>query len=723
VRLIQDNLYLELDDFVRLGYTAGTVKTNISDQRTSWRGIVTIRDPEDRRKPLYEYTSLPQPKRAEVLALTDGEDPISWAQKREHAAVLRQYLPVVPKKDLETLRNYRIQRETADLSTGEVLTKTLSGLPEDKVMAYAQACRWLALLSDPRWKKKEARMKVSKAFEKMPAFQAACIELFKADGVKLPTDPSKLAAKVRAYKEEGAACLVSKALGNNVARKVHEEQLEYLIKLMSDPRKPSYELVTAWYNEAARHRATLGLELWPEIQSNTVKNNLEEPDVKPVWYLARHGRKAYKDKYEYTMLRHRPGFRDALWVVDGTKVNYYYKTAKGVAAKLQVIAVIDAHSDYWLGWTFCEQENADAVGQALRMALRTAGGVKPWQVQYDNDRANLKFFAGWAGLHFPAMPNNGQSKVIERAFGALQQRVMRRHHAFTGQNITAVSLNGKAKPEQLKQLLKEGALLSLEETIREASLDFDIWNNLKCKKDGKTPKERYLASQHPETAEYFTAEDEVEAFWTWNAQAIQYRRNGLTMQQGRERHLFEVVTEVEGDVPGTVLRVPDLDFHMSNVGVNFWVKYDPEQNPPQRIALFKGADKRFVAWADNKEAMPGALVDYQSDSREAIKHRLNAKKAQEGRLVERLDSIEERLDAEEMLKLGHSHIPKDALNAAEADHRAREEAQPVAVKRPARVKVAALASGEDDDVVVTIKQDSAIQNHYLNMVSRFDDEE
>ncbi|WP_188556446.1 hypothetical protein [Hymenobacter glacieicola] len=694
------------------------------DGASSW---VNIPNPE--RKPgegkvLIQYDTIPASTRAKLPAknvlLQQLADDNQQQQREAQEQILRGLLPPASAEDLATLREYRITRESVDLGTGEALKNELSGLPDTKLRAAVLACRWLALMSSPRWKSKATRVKLNPDFAKLSDMQMACVAVYSADGVDLPTSYSKVQAKLREYEENGALAVVPRQFGNVNSRKIAEEQLETLIQLYSDARKPSFELVHRWYTEVVDKRRELGLELWPEVTVGTVKNNLMLPDVQPVWYLPRHGFKAWKERYEYTMLRHRPTFRDALWVVDGTKVNYYYRTAKGVAAKLQVIAVIDAHSDYWLGWEFCEQEDSDAVGRALRAALRTAGGVKPWQVQYDNDRSNLKFFANWAGLHFPAMPNNGQSKVIERALGALQQHVMRRHRSFTGQNITATSLAGKANPELLRELVKEGALMSLEETMREASLDFHAWNNMVSKKDGKTPKERYLASQHPETRSYFTEEDEMETFWKWNDQLITYRSDELRMVKSRISNHYEVVTELPGPVPGTMTKVPDLDFHMRNVGQRFWVKYDPEQAAPTRVALFLGEDKRFVAWADNKEAMPGALVDYQEGSRAAINARLAAKKEQRAQTAERLANITERLDAEELVKLGHEFVPKDALNAAQADLEAEDEVQVTINRRPERSNTLVLSPAM---AAATETPDAIRQARWARMQQQAEDED
>jgi transposase InsO family protein len=690
VRLLNNQLYLEVEDFVALGYSAGTVKANISAQRPSWRGIVSEKDPSNGQRRVYPYASFPQDWKKQIREkLTEGEEPLAWMLKREQFAVLRQYLPAVPAEDVKALRGFRIQREATDLNTGEVLTKELSGLPEDKIKEYGQACRWLAFLSDPRWKKKAERVKVNPLFAAMPEFINACVVLYSEDEVKLPKNYSKLQAKLREYHAQGAACLVSKAYGNTVSRKVGDEQLEYLIKLYSDKRKPSFEQVTAWYNEAAMRRPELGLDLWPEITAGTSKNNLLATDVQPVWWMARHGFDSWKAKFEYTMLCFRPSQRDIQWVIDGTKVNKRYRTAKGVSAKLKMLVVMDVASEYFLGWAFAEKEDATEVAKAVRMAHRRAGGARPYQFLYDNDSSNKLFFKGVAGLHYPAMPYNGQSKTIEGAFKRLQMGIMRADVNHTGQNIKARSLNSQENTDGLKV----SELPTLAECIAQAELELHQWNNYKGRKGDKpSPKELYFSSEN-QHQQFLSEQDEVDAFWQWNDQAITYRRDGLRFKKQGVECVYEVVEEVASDIPGITQLIPDLAFHSRFVGQRFYVKYDPD-NVGEKIALYVGEDRRFVEFAHAKQAMPRAVADYQAGSRAAINVRLEVKKKQAAQVMGKQADITERLDAEDILKLGHRFLSKDVEAAAEEDF---QVAQEVAVAPRALPRVAATKTQVADE--------------------------
>jgi hypothetical protein len=243
------SLYVNAETLIaKHGIPADTVwnacKRHRDGKARSWANIP---DPADKRRVLIQYDTIPEATRAKLPAkaqlLQQLADAQGAARREELEQTLRALLSPVSKQDLATLRAYRIQRETADLATGEVLTQERSGLPDARLQAAALACRWLALMGAKRWKSKAERLRVSPAFAKLSDLQLACVAVYAADGVDLPTSYSKVQAKLRDYAEQGALAVVPRLFGNQNPRKVKEEQLEYLIRLFADARKPSFEQV------------------------------------------------------------------------------------------------------------------------------------------------------------------------------------------------------------------------------------------------------------------------------------------------------------------------------------------------------------------------------------------------------------------------------------------------------------------------------------------------
>ena len=671
MKLLGGTLYCEFSELLGFGVSEAYLWKVCSKARTgesrSWSNIP---DPSDARRVLIAYDAIPTatltakniPAKDALLTQLRAAEVAAASAARESAALgLLHYLEPITRHDLDALRGARTGREIADLATGEVRMRETTGLPADLLAVLVEQCRWLRLIGDARWKSKSNRQKVG--FESLKELQLAAVAAADAVGVKLPTNYSKLQAKLRAY-QQGPANLVPGGYGKQNARKVTEDVLEYLTGLYADARKPDYVRVHGWYEAARAQRADVGLPTWPELSVSAIKQNLMQPDVMPTWYLGRHGVDAWRAKFEYTVTRFRPTFRDALWVLDGTKVNYFYRKPGGkVAAKLNVVAVLDAHSDYLLGWAFGEQETGDVVMAALRMACERAGGLVPCQILSDNGGPNRRVAQGWhVGLWTLAQPNNGQSKVIEPVFGRLQDQVMRGHWAFTGQNITAKALDSRANDVLLDEAARTGQLWTLDEAMEQAERDMRAWNHLAQRKDGKTPHQRYHASQHPTAMRELTPADAADLFWAWNDRAIYYTRKGLEMTHRGQRHQYEVV-----DAAG----VPDLDFVQRWGTAAFTVKYDPAA-PATAVALYT-ADRRFVALAPAKRALPMAVADQQPGDRALVNTRLTVKKAQRADHEAKLGGIRERsaetdgTDADATVLRGHRWTSKDALDAAEEE--------------------------------------------------------
>lgn len=405
------------------------------------------------------------------------------------------------------------------------------------------------------------------------------------------------------------------------------------------------------------------------ITEGCAKQNLKIPEVMQVWYLARHGLEAWKKMFGYTILRYRPSMRDAVWCGDGTKVNLYYTTPTGTAARLNVYAIVDAHSGYWLGWDISEaSDNIKSVQRAFRMAVIRSGYRMPFQMQYDNDSSN-NYFNRLSSLHFPAMPNNGQSKIIERCFKNLQEQHMKYADGFTGMNITAGSINNQVNKDYLEYLKKSKKLKNKQETALLQEKFFHLVNNTPDK-DGKTPKEKYFGSENPGT-DMLTNYDWINLFWAWNEMPCTYAKEGLVWIEDKEKKIYEVAKGYEFNYRNDVVPeryTPDSDFPCRWIRQKFRVRFDPQNR--KRIALYKeeaNKSSRFVAWAVEKDRMAYAVQDYKEDERKEIDKRLQLKKEQQARAREKRKAAAELMDSEEKLKLGYQYYDKEILAAAEAE--------------------------------------------------------
>lgn len=643
--LLNDTIYLSLAELETYGISQVYARKAMSvSDGPAWK---SIRDPRDSRRALVDYDSIPDgsrgklPSRDMCLALA-------------RTGAILDLLPDLSEADDATLRGYRIMREETDPVTGEVYEVSEGGLPAEKRAYYAMQCRWLALLAsiDNRYAKRQG-------YKNRRAMIEAMMPVMRKQKTGLPTSYRGLTNKVKEYETEGAKAVIPGYYGMRNAEKIGEDQLFVIVGLYGDPKKPTAKQVWQHYNGIAMARQ------WPVVKSvRTVERQLYRPDVMPVWFMGREGFEAWKNRYAYSMTTMRPSARNLLWVSDGTKVNYYYQAGRGKAARLWVYAVMDVYSGYFVGVEITdEEENAAMIRDAVRKACQHTGEL-PYQFLYDGDAANTAFFAkSWAGLHFPAQPYNGQSKAIERVFGQLQQYIMRRNLFFTGQNILSQGHTRRSRVniEAVEAMMKRGELPTKEQAIKEAYLDFEIWNETPQRVlGGKSPRQAYEESQCPQPRP-LTPALEQDIFWEWNKQGDRflsntYTNSGIQMTHNGRTYLYEVVDE-DG--------LPDLGWMLRHTGQEFYLRYDP-WDPGARVQLYAGEDRRYMADAVSRDLMKRSAYDQEPGDRGKIADRLQLKRDQAQTTEARIAALRSELDAEDIIAAGPRYIPKPILERAQA---------------------------------------------------------
>lgn len=601
----------------------------------------------------YAWDSVPDRWRPALSAdLCGGQDAPEWYTHTLVREGLQAMLPAHNPADVVTIMGQKVARERYNIVTGEVWPEDRGTLPEKKRQALLESARWLrlvALLTD-------AHCRTTWQLSRRQVVEGHLIPLIEKHRIDVPTNYRRLLEKAETLTEQGAKCLISKHWGNNCAAKIADEQMSLLTTLYADPRKPTLDQVWLWYNEMALGNG------WKPVDQRTVRRHLRKPEMEYLWTLGRDGLAEWRRKFGYTFWTKHPTMPNLLWVHDGTKVNYWYRTATGRGAKLNCVVVIDAHSYYILGWHIdTKAENANVVRRAVRDAVRHAGGVMPMQYLYDGSSANQSFFSTWPAMASQAEPDRGQSKPIEQMFGKLQQYIMRRNPFFTGQNVTAPAIRSKVNPDAIPHTRD---LPPIEQAIEAAELDFEIWNNTPLPAlNGLSPKQAYGAKK-PDTMA-ITPDLDRELFWEIHANdkgepyLKRFESTRMMIAQGREKHHYEVVGP-DG--------LPDMDFYRLHQGEEFIVKLDPE-SPATGAALYT-RDMRYVALAVDRYRAPRAYADRIEGDAEAISDRIAFQKSQVKGVKQRLSEYGEfltEMDAEEVVKLGHRWIPKELELAAQAD--------------------------------------------------------
>ena len=358
-----------------------------------------------------------------------------------------------------------------------------------------------------------------------------CEQLRENYGHTLPKNASRLREKMRQYSCEGYECLVSGKLGNANTTKIIDEVAEWLLahKASVNPVYTVAQLLDL-YNSTAAERG------WKAIKSaqTLLIEFFERPDIKPQWYAVEQGAQRANNLFLRQNRTVMASCRDALWYIDGTKVNLYFKYWDEKSRRTKVgttscIYVMDAHSEVFVGWYMCENETFQTTYEALRNAFERTGFM-PYELVSDNQagftsKAALRWRAKLETISHTTTPENGKSKTIESAFGRFQAEVLHRHINYTGGNITAKS--AKTKVDVAKIIQNVEALPTYEEVRAQNEADINIWNSLPHPKfAGKSRMDVYRASVNPQ-AIALTDIIREKVFYIATEKASTFRASGI----------------------------------------------------------------------------------------------------------------------------------------------------------------------------------------------------
>ena len=406
-------------------------------------------------------------------------------------------------------------------------------------------------------------------------------------GHTLPANTARLKAKIKAYKADGYASLISGKVGNANTLKITDEFGRMLIALKRS-RVPVYtdsQLFTR-ANEIAEEQG------WKPIRSlSGLKKWLNSPEVQPLWYDALHGEQEARQRFNRKHRTALPTRRDSLWYGDGTKLNLYYRDEDGKVRTTCVYEVMDAATEVLLGYHISDTEDHIAQYHALRMAIQTSGH-KPFELVTDNQGGHKKhaasgFLSKVATMHRPTMTYNGESKTIESVFGRFQSQELHKDWRFTGQNVGTVKKNSRPNIEFLEA--NKDKIFTLDELKDAYAAARQRWNEAAHPATGQRRIDMYNASENEDTQEV-TLYDMVDIFWIFTTKPATFTDQGITITVDKKKYQYEVFS-----APG----VPDHEWRSRNTYRRFLVAYDPYDMTSVRLYRQEAdGSKRFERTAD-----------------------------------------------------------------------------------------------------------------------------
>lgn len=419
-----------------------------------------------------------------------------------------------------------------------------------------------------------------------------------------------LLRNAKEYKQIGMQALIHKGVGNVNREKADAVSHAKMVEIYSNPVKFSFEDTAMMYNDWAEQN---GKEL---MTTSAVKAYLNIAKIKKIWYYKRHGKLAADNDLQQIISRKTPSFPDALWSIDGTTMQLYYRAENGkVQSDLYVYFVTDACTGAIIGHSVAFAETQGMVMEALKNTLYTHEN-KPYQLQYDNSSANIAnavqgMMSNMSRVHFPCEPYKGRGKYVESIIGHFQQQVLRKRENFKGGNVDVRSLNSKANPELLKEISKtEGALPTFSEVINEFENAVTEWNKRGEKRDnygrfvGDSKIHKYETIQHEKRAKlnYF---DKISLFNIQLKHPYKYTTEGLKIELNGQKLKF-IVPDPDS--------IGDFIFVNEHLGEKFDIKINLE-NTDCCTLLQKG---KVVAHAYEKEHYAACVADLKDGEKAKI---------------------------------------------------------------------------------------------------------
>jgi transposase InsO family protein len=408
--------------------------------------------------------------------------------------------------------------------------------------------------------------------------------------------------KAREYAATGLECLISGCFGNANREMISKAAHARLMELAAQPIKLSYEDVSMYFNQEAQETGA-----FQPMTVSAIKQHLNKLKHKRVWSYFRHGKLEADEIYQPEILRELPSFADALWSIDGTTMQIYYRDADGkMKSDLYVEFVTDVYSSAIIGYSVAFSETAGMVAEALKDAIDTHG-YKPYQLQYDNSSANQQdaiqgIMNNMSRVHFGTKPYHGKSKYVETYIGHFQQRVLRKSEAFKGGNITAKSLNSKANADLLAKFKKHPELLLSEsEVIAAFGEAVREWNARGQKRDkygfftGESKITRYetCANENRVKLNYL---EKISLFMAELKKPYKYGKQGIRITLNGVKHNY-IVPDTDN--------IGDFEFSRLYLGEEFTVRINPLA--PDFITLWKNGVN--VATAHEKEEYSSCIAD------------------------------------------------------------------------------------------------------------------
>ena len=340
----------------------------------------------------------------------------------------------------------------------------------------------------------------------------------KSLGIKyMPKTWRNLRDKIRDYSPESVTNIVkSKNLGNKNKVLKHADILHaWLVELQESGKNYSY---------AGMHRKMNLLCEQNELHAPCLRWVSGKASSAKMQYLTsgRYGDSRFGQNYRHYTPSKSAVYAGDCWQIDGTRVNIIDHTAivmkdgKRMRSQkyLYIVAVRDVMSGLPLGWEYCYDEDANAVINALSMAVRNAGYL-PYELVHDRFPGHNTQQWDWVsdnlvrmGVKVTVSHDPNVKGNIERWFGTLQDVFMSESDLYYGHGIKSSRRWAHRTKEYIAQMREwaKKSGFSFDDACRETDKILDAYCHTKYSsysrkfaKIQQTPAQLHEQSDKPHT--------------------------------------------------------------------------------------------------------------------------------------------------------------------------------------------------------------------------------
>ena len=659
MKLIEGQIYVTIEELESYGFSKAFIWKVTSEYRNGQRpSYANIPDPEDKRKCLISYDSIPAVSKLEK-SIPSKTDMVAQGMIKDRLVMDVEVMDFFTVTAVTFSKARQYQRVTAYLMLAAPVTVSTA-----REMGFPNVDGYYTTVMDLMLK------------EKFDIWHISNLDRFKR---RLSPFKKYVKTPTQSHFKAALSSLISKKFGRKNAAKVLSDNAQakqmqgVMVKIYADPRKFTLQDAYTTYLRFAtkkyqEYKDSNGKAGWDEkcfVTEQTMANFLYEPAVQQAWYAYRHGEAEWRNRYEMVTKRLPASYANAKWVIDGTPLHRYFQDGDSAFNRVHVFFVMDECTWCILGvGVSLNGESSGQVLQALRAAAQNAGAFMgderlyiPFEVQSDNSSANQSYavqsaFQEIGAVHRPARVGNSRSKVVEPLNKHFFARWMRFREGFTGSMGMSTKIDNKINQERLTEIVKKKQLPDLNTTLLQLQEDVNNWNNDRtwknadvAEEDRKSPLEKYRKSVAATQEKQKTISEglSVRAFYWMPTKAKQVKDESNSSRKSKTIHIpqqykysnngikVDRISPMDGKRITMEFDVPVPGFNADNVGKLFSLRIEPLNYDHAYLFVDdKPVTDEEGNWikAINKEMFHSAVADHTEGEMKKVMEHQDKKKDQ-----------------------------------------------------------------------------------------------